>query len=1021
MKLTGLPLQFEVNRGQADPAAPFLARGAGYALFLAPSEASLVLHQREPARAADDRAFPSARTPAKPGKMAAVRMRLLGANPRAAMTGREPMPGRVHYLRGADPAEWLTDVAAFGRVRIEEVYPGVALEYYGRGRQLEYDFIVAPQADPEVIRWRFEGIERLEVNAAGDLLVFTPLGAIRQQRPLLYQEIEGARREVAGRYALHNGCEVSFEIAGYDRSRTLVIDPVLGFSTALGGGGDEQGSAIAMDAAGSVYVTGFTESLDYPTTVGALDGGISGVLDAFVTKLTPSGGAVVYSTYLGGSGEEQGFSIAVDSAGQAYVTGFTDSNDFPTTSGAFDRTFGGLMDAFVAKLNANGSALLYSTFLGGSEFEIGLGIALDAQRHAYVTGETDSSNFPKTTGALDATLGGSSDAFVTKLSTNGSALVYSTYLGGALTNAAGSARECGCAIAVHGSNAFVAGFTDAVDFPATPGAFDSTLSGATDAFVAQLNSAGNALVYATHLGGSHSLFTGGIAGADYASAIAVDNDGNAYLAGETYCTNFPTTVGAHQTSPRGVIDGFVTKLGANGLPAYSTLLGGTADEKAYAVVVDEEGNAHVTGKTTSINFPVTSDAFQDTLGGNADAFVATLDAGGSNLLHATYLGGSSDEQGMGLALDSSGNLALVGETESADFPFTPQAAGTNFFGVRDAFVAKLFSGVARFDVLAGSDAPISVPFHREPVYTGEVAGVFSNTILVTGAPFAGGEYAGRHYARFASGDADGFWSTIASHTDNTLTLADASVAARVTVGDMFRVQPHQTLDSVFPAALEGVAFVKSPSASIRKTEVLFFDAATVGINKSAVASYYYINQGGTNVGWRLVGPSPASTTDAGPTVIPPDTYLVLRNKNNPVALRYQTTGRIEFGALARSLPTHAVQNDLYAVSGRAVTITLRELNLGGTAAFQSSPSGSIRKDQVLVFDNNVPGQNQSAAATYYYISQGGTNVGWRLVGPAPASTTEVGHVPVIVPGSGFLIRKSAGASATNDWRAASPY
>jgi len=479
----------------------------------------------------------------------------------------------------------------------------------------------------------------------------------------------------------------------YDTIRPVVIDPVLVYSTYLGGGGTDQSVSIAVDSSANAYVTGFTFSTNFPTTPGAFQTTLGGA-DAFVTKLNATGTALVYSTYLGGSGGEEGFSLTVDSSGNAYVTGGTSSVNFPTTPGAFQTTFhGGGVDAFVTKLNATGSALVYSTYLGANGGDEAFGIALDSARNAYVTGETNSITFPTTPGAFQTLSPGSffrnDDAFVTKINSTGTALIYSTYLGGS------RADDGGRGIIVDPSgNAYVTGFTFSTNFP-TKGAgfslaFQRTLGGGADTFVTKVNATGSALVYSTYLGGG---------GNDESFGIALDSARNAYVTGFTFSTNFPTTPGAFQTTLGGGADAFVTKLNFLGSALfYSTYLGGNQDENFIfgfsqegSITVDSSGNAYVTGDTTSLNFPTTR-AVQTTLGGSLDAFVTKLSFSGDALIFSTFLGGSVGDVGIGIALDSSNenDVYVTGRTFSGNFPTTPGAFQTTFSGgFGDAFVTKI--------------------------------------------------------------------------------------------------------------------------------------------------------------------------------------------------------------------------------------------------------------------------------------------------------------------------------------------
>jgi hypothetical protein len=683
-----LPLQFEANQGQTDRQVRFLARGAGYSLYLTAGEAVLVLAKPNPDAKYD------AKTHAKP---TVLRMSLVNAAPAPRVSGLEELPGKANYFIGQDPAKWRTNVPTYAKVHYGEVYPGIDLVYYGNQRQLEYDFVVAPGADPKKIVLGFKGAERLEIDAQGDLVLHAARGDVRLRKPVIYQEIDGTRRDIEGGYVPRGVKQIGFNVAAYDRSRPLVIDPVLAYSTYLGGSGGDSGIRIALDAGGNAYVTGNTMSIDFPTTPGAFQltfrgGGIFFGGDAFVTKLDPTGSTLVYSTFLGGSGFDRGYGIVVDADGHAYVTGYTASVDFPTTVGALQTTSGGSSDAFITKLNPTGSALVYSTYLGGSGGDASYGgIAVDAAGNAYVAGTTESLNFPTTPGAFQLARGCcGGDAFVAKLNPTGSGLVYSTYLGGGNSDGAN-----GIAVDAAG-NAYVAGATLSINFPSTAGAFQPICGGggAWDAFVTKLNPTGSALVYSTFLGGGRS---------DGAGGIAVDADGNAYVTGSTDSSNFPTTAGAFQTTfverylggGHFANDAFVTKLNPTGSAlVYSTYLGGGGSDLGLGIAVDAAGNAHVTGYTDSIDFPTTAGAFQTTLGGSLDAFVTKLNPTGSALAYSTYLGGSGYDYGSGVAVDTAGNAYAIGETASSNFPTTAGAFQTTFGGggdyyVSDAFVAKI--------------------------------------------------------------------------------------------------------------------------------------------------------------------------------------------------------------------------------------------------------------------------------------------------------------------------------------------
>jgi hypothetical protein len=607
-------------------------------------------------------------------------------------------------------------VPNYARVKYANVYPGVDLVYYGNQRQLEYDFVVQPGADPRRIRLALPSAANLRDKPAvrsdrnGDLVVSTSGGEVRFHKPVVYQPGTGdgalsrvARvwtadsRFVDGRYLL-SGNRISFEVANYDKTRPLVIDPTLAYSTYLGGSGGDQAVGIAVDTTGNAYVTGVTFSSDFPATPGAFQTHNRGD-DGFVSKLNATGSALAYSTYVGGSGEDQGIGIAVDSSGSAYVTGQTFSSDFPITQGAFQTIFGGgISNAFVSKLNAAGSALLYSTYLGGSLLDYPSGIAVDISGNAYVAGLTESDDFPTTPGAFQTTFAGprsNEDAFITKIDTTGSALVYSTYLGG---NNLDEAH--GIALDVLG-NAYVTGRTVSSDFPITPSAFQTTFSGHGEAFVSKLNPTGSTLLYSSYLGGM-----GGSSGEEGGS-VAVDGSGNCYVTGGTGSSNFPVTPGAFQTTLRGPFNAFVSKFNAVGSALlYSTYLGGSGDhdqgDYGLGLALDASGGVFVTGLTSSSDFPTTSGAFQTTYGGNFDAFFSKLNTAGSALQYSTYLGGSEPEDADilasgSIAVDVSGNVYVTGGTDSSNFPITPGALQTRFTGSvatgGEAFVSKFSFGI----------------------------------------------------------------------------------------------------------------------------------------------------------------------------------------------------------------------------------------------------------------------------------------------------------------------------------------
>jgi hypothetical protein len=673
-----IPMSFEANVGQTDPRVRYLARGSGYTLFLTGDGAVLNLRQ------AGDH-----------GHSTALAMHLVGGNPAPAMEGLDDLPGKVNYFRGNDASGWQTGAATFGRVRAASVYPGIDAVYYGNQRQLEYDFVVAPGADPSVIAMNFTGADRVNIDAQGNLVLHTAGGDVVHHAPVVYQDGPDRRQSVAGHYTIRRGNTVRFDVGAYDHGKPLVIDPVLGYSTFLGSANYDVGMGIAVDSTGNAYLTGFTDSLSFPTTSGAFQptyGG--GNSDAFVTKLDASGSFLWYSTYFGGNGDDRGRAIAVDAFNDAYVTGSTTSTNLYVSPGAFQGVPQDGIDAFVTRLNAFGVPT-YSTYLGGIGYEYGFGVAVDGSRQVYVTGSTTSPNFPVSSTAYQHGYGDNNlfDGFVTKLNpgVNGSAqLVYSTYLGGSATDQSlGVALNPTC---TSSCDAFVTGYTESANFPLTTDTFQTVFGGATDAFVTRLNGSGSAAVFSTYLGGN---------GDDAASGIAVDAVDDAYVTGVTYSTSspsgeFPATAYAYQKSYHGGGDLFVTKVHHSGkVLEYSTYLGGAGNENATGIAVDANGFAYVTGTTSSADYPVTAtSAPQKAYAGNTDAVLTRVNPLGTALDFSTYLGGSGAESANGaydcVGVDQAGNAYVIGSTASADFPVSVGAYQTTYNGASaDAFVTKI--------------------------------------------------------------------------------------------------------------------------------------------------------------------------------------------------------------------------------------------------------------------------------------------------------------------------------------------
>ncbi len=652
-----LPLSFERNDGQASAEVRYQARGLGYRLLLLDDGARLAV----------------------PGG-AIVGLRFSGAEGPERVEGEGLLPGRSHYLRAGKS---IIDVPHFDRVRYRQAYPGIDVVFYGaprqpdagadgplprKGNRVEFDFVVAPGASPGRIAVEYDGARSLRVDTDGHLRLETESGVFWQKRPFAYQLDAGEQRVVECRYVLVDERHVTIEVGGYDSGLPLVIDPVLSFSTYFGGGGDDYVTDIAVGPQGDVYLTGYTRSPNLPLA-GALQPYLAGYADAFVVKLAANGNSLIYATYLGGEMSDAARAIAVDAAGSAYITGESNSMYFPTTASSYRNTCCGV---FVAKLASSGAGLDYSTFLGSG---VARGIAVDTSGAAFVTGWTGG-DFPVTAGALQTASAGGEDGFVTRLSPAGDAIVWSTRIGGG-----GNDRPMDIALDTAGS-AYVAGSTESVDFPVTAGAARTAYRAMRDAFLTKVNPGGTGLGYSSYIGGY---------GNDYATSVAVSAAGEAFVAGTTDSINFPATAGAYKPYPVGQSPwAFVTRMNAGGSAfVYSTLVGEAVDICDAALAVDASGSAFVAGATASARFPATVDAFQRDFGGARDAFLIQLNETGSDVLSATYFGGTLEEYVTGMTRGSDGDLYLTGHSRSSDLPVTPGAYQPAYRGGNDAFVARI--------------------------------------------------------------------------------------------------------------------------------------------------------------------------------------------------------------------------------------------------------------------------------------------------------------------------------------------
>ncbi len=700
--LHNLPLRFVANQGQFDSRVLFSTDSLGSRVFLTREGATFAIGAGD--------------------KRSALRMSVAGVSPNARWEGERELDSISNYLRGADRRNWVVGARQFGAVRAKDVRPGVDMVYYATGKELEYDVVLHHGARPEDLRFRFDGADRINVSSAGDLVIKTGAGEMIQHKPGVWQESARGRTRILAQYRLESKTVVSIRLGKYDRQRDLTVDPVVAFSTYLGGQADDSANAVALDAAGNIYVAGYTTSTDFPTSVGSYRVALKGTSDAFVTKLNRTGTAILYSTLIGGSSGDGAQGIGVDSSGNAYIFGNTSSSDFPTTAGSLAPSQVSAK-MFVTKLNGSGTGLIYSTYLGGSaggfNADFAVAIAVDTSGAAYLTGYSYG-GFPVTPGAFESQYHfspapgpGGADVFVAKLSTAGDRLLYGTYLGGF-----GHDQSTSIAIDSNGQ-AYVTGSTTSSDFPTTAGAFQTANRAPNDlsgtSFVTCLNAQGTALTYSTYFGGSSGSNAGG---------IALDGNRNAYIVGETSATDFPVTAGSYLTSLPNRGHGFLSKLNPSGSALiYSTLLGGSGYDGIGTVAVDNSGSVAVTGITTSVDFPLTVGALTATpprLTGSGSAFFLTkFSPSGDALVYSTFLGSRplsrSYSSIYGVALDSAGNPVIVGNTLSASFPTSTGSLQplnpdrSNYLTAGSGFVTQLDLGSSTICSLSLSASSIVIP------------------------------------------------------------------------------------------------------------------------------------------------------------------------------------------------------------------------------------------------------------------------------------------------------------------------
>lgn len=683
-----LPLYFIENQGQKDSRVKYYAQSSGQTMWFTKEGITFTLQKGKKAELsapAPDKVAPGGfptRHQEKVELPAVLQMIPVDMKKQADIIALEPQEAKVNYFIGNDQAKWRTNIPTYQAVVYKEAYPGIDLKFYGNGRQMEYDIIVKPGADPDQVKFHYAGVKSLVVTPQGDLALTLPDGEVLlQQKPVIYQEIAGTKVAREGKFKVfQNNVQFSygFELAAYDKDFPLVIDPVLIYSTYLGGSGMDGGYSITVDLEGNAYVAGQTESYDFPTQI-PYQGDFAGGKDVIICKFNGNG-SLAYSTYLGGNGyDHHGYGIAVDKDKNIYVTGVTNSSNFPTKN-PLQASFKGYYDAFATKLNADGSALIYSTYLGGSGLDEGQSIAVDDMGYAYIGGYTYSSDFPMANN-LQSYSGGA-DAFVTKINPDGTSFVYSTYLGG-------SDDDIIRAIAVDKFYIVHAvGETTSANFP-IKNPLQQYKSGGVDAFVTKINAAGNELVYSTYLGGNSF---------DMASAVALDVHGNAYVAGQTDSYNFPTR-NPFQPSYGGGTDAWVAKINTVGSLVFSTYFGGEPYDNAIAIGVDSSGQVFIGGMTCG-GLPLKNPLYPSYGGGWYDGYVAKLNASGSALIYSTYLGGDADDRVIALAVDQSGLLYATGFTSSGNFP-TKNPIKSSVSG-QDAFVIKISDALPNVPPMANA-------------------------------------------------------------------------------------------------------------------------------------------------------------------------------------------------------------------------------------------------------------------------------------------------------------------------------
>ena len=953
-----VPLMFEANQGQTDSQVKFLSHGGGYSVFLTAGGLVLALRSSETAPTTDDSAAPFPRRHpsrlsavrqlekgAREGKSTALAIDLVGAAANPVIVGEQALRTPINYFIGRDPSKWRRNVPTYSRIRYRNVYPGIDLVYYGNDRSVEYDFDLAPGADATQIQFSVRGADSLNVAPGGDLLLTKGVHELRFQTPVLYQEIRGVRTRVPGTYVLRDSTHVGFYVGSYDNTKPLVIDPVLVYSTFLGGSGDDFSNGIAVDSSGDAYVVGLTDSPNFPASIGSYN---PTQFRMFLTKLDPTGSSLLFADYFGGTGgSDEAYAVALDSSGNAFVTGDATSSDFPVVN-AYQSTLSGSTDAFLVKFSADGSSIIYSTYLGGSNSQFANSVSVDPAGEAVIAGVTQSTDFPlfnayQSSISADQFGDWGVYGFLTKFAANGTSLVYSTYLAGNTLNT-GSCTGCFPDSEIMGvvtdasGNAYVTGNTSTTNFPVTSSALTTTFPGyslSSVGFVSEFDTSG-VIVYSTYLGGLSSTFL---------NAIAVDTTGSAYVTGFDIANDsFPiVTTSICDPSVAACNGAIIAKLDPTGSSlVYSTFLGTSNNMEGQAIQVDASGDAFVVGSDVQFDL---SNPIEGYAGGNGDVVIAQIDPTATTLLMATFLGGQGLEAAAdSLALDTHGAVYVTGVTQSLDFPVTQSALQTTLGGQTDAFISKIDPAT---NAPAVAMAPHSLQFASQVVGTTSapqttvLRNMGSASLTIT-AKTAGPDFA-------ATDDCGG---TLAAASFCTFTVtftpsASGPFTEALTITDNAQGSPHVvTLTGTGAAAFQSVTvtpssltFPPSPVGAASATKTITF---ANGSNAAIVVS-----------GIQLTGSFTVANNNCG-TVLPQGTCAVqvgfVPTSSGP------QTGTLRFVDSASGSP------QLVGLGGSGTdfvtspVVNQATVSSGGTATYilNISPIGGAYSSTVTFVCNGAP-------------------------------------------------------------------